>query len=69
MNDDTLYQSLKAHLNPMYFNINEVPAEWREEAQVLLSDGTIRGDKKMLMSIRKDDLQDAIVKRRIRDGR
>lgn len=67
--DAMLGQDLESHLNPMYFNIDEVPDEWREETQVLLSDGTIRGDRKRLMSIRKDDLQNAIVARRIRDGR
>ncbi|WP_462385164.1 hypothetical protein [Intestinibacillus massiliensis] len=54
---------------PIYFNIHEVPEEWRKEAQVLLSDRTIRGDGKTLMSIRKSDLLAEILKRRIENNK
>lgn len=60
---------MRSEENPMYFNIREVPDEWRAEAQVLLTDRTIQGDGKSLMGMRKIDLLAAIHNRRLENMR
>lgn len=55
--------------NPMYFNVNEVPEEWRAETQALSSSHAIHGDGKLLIGIRRNDLKKAILKKRSEEGK
>lgn len=64
---ERVFQDFFEQSNPMYFNVNEVPEEWRAETQALSTSHTIRGDGKLLIGIRRDDLKKAILKKRMEE--
>lgn len=66
---ERVFQDFFDQANPMYFNVNEVPEEWRVETQALAASHEIHGDGNLLIGIRKKDLRNIIMEKRSAEGK